>query len=58
MFEDLNVWMFECLCPSIAGLKQIHHFLKKLLDFLENFYDLFNAINTIVFNYIFSMLTK
>jgi hypothetical protein len=21
MFEDLNVWMFECLCPSIAGLK-------------------------------------
>jgi hypothetical protein len=21
MFEVLNVWMFECLCPSIAGLK-------------------------------------
>jgi hypothetical protein len=19
--EDLNVWMFECLCPLIAGLK-------------------------------------
>jgi hypothetical protein len=20
MFEDLNVWMFECLCQLIAGL--------------------------------------
>jgi hypothetical protein len=20
MFECLDVWMFECLCPSIAGL--------------------------------------
>jgi hypothetical protein len=22
MFEDLNVWMFECLCPLIAGLRK------------------------------------
>jgi hypothetical protein len=25
MFEDLNVWMFECLCPSIAGLNRAFH---------------------------------
>jgi hypothetical protein len=24
MFEDLNVWMFECLCLSIAGLRLEH----------------------------------
>jgi hypothetical protein len=22
MFEVLNDWMFECLCPPVAGLRQ------------------------------------
>jgi hypothetical protein len=26
MFEDLNVWMFECLCLSIAGLNHFMYF--------------------------------
>jgi hypothetical protein len=26
MFEDLNVWMLECLCPSIAGLINNFHY--------------------------------
>jgi hypothetical protein len=28
MFEDLNVWMFECLCPSIAGLSRLFQFFQ------------------------------
>jgi hypothetical protein len=51
MFEDLNVWMFECLCPSRAGLKLLlmHCMLvpqiKKLMDMFSSFHSAFH-INT------------
>jgi hypothetical protein len=36
MFEDLNVWLFECSCLWIADLKQIVLCIKQKTSFVMN----------------------
>jgi hypothetical protein len=47
MFEVLNVWLFECLCPSIAGLKLnfFTHILGKCDISLKIYYYFLNMIS-------------